>query len=304
VKTSLRSVVCGAALALSFASAAARADTPRGSMLVSTAWLAQHLNDPRLVLFHVGDDQEYPGEHIRGARFLSLHAISSDDKGDGALTLEMPPPEKLRAALEALGISDHSRIIVYGAKDWISPVTRAFFTFIYAGLENVSMLDGGLDTWKKEGREVTAAVPAPIAGKLSPLKLTPVLADAAFVQARANTPGFVVIDARDASFYDGVQAGGRMQQHMAGHIPGSKNLPFDTVNGDDLKLKPADELDTIFARAGVKPGDTVIGYCHVGQQATAMLFAARSLGHPVLLYDGSYEDWARRGLPIDNPAKK
>ena len=69
MKTSLPSVVCGAALVLSLAPAAARADSPRDSMLVSTAWLAQHLNDPRLVLFHVGDEQEYPVEHIRGARF-------------------------------------------------------------------------------------------------------------------------------------------------------------------------------------------------------------------------------------------
>jgi thiosulfate/3-mercaptopyruvate sulfurtransferase len=296
--------VCGAALALSLVPAIACAETPRDSMLVSTAWLAQHLNDPRLVLFHVGDDHEYPAEHIRRARFLSQHDISSDEKGPEALALEIASPAKLHAQLEALGISDDSRIIVYGAKDWISPVARAVFTFLYAGLENVSMLDGGLEAWKKEGREVTAVMPPAAKGKLSSLKPKPMLADAAFVQSHAKTPGFVVIDARAASFYDGVQEGSRMEHHMAGHIPGSKSLPFEQVNGDDLKLKPAAELEAIFAKAGVKPGDTVIGYCHVGQQATAMLFAARSLGHPILLYDGSYEDWARRGLPIDNPAKK
>ena len=56
-------------------------------------------------------------------------------------------------------------------------------------------------------------------------------------------------------------------------------------------------------RAGVKPNDTVIGYCHIGQQATAMLFAARSLGYKVVLYDGSFEDWSKRDLPVDNPKK-
>jgi thiosulfate/3-mercaptopyruvate sulfurtransferase len=305
VKTSLTVVVCGAALAfLALAPFAARADTPRDAMVVSTAWLAQHLNDPGLVLFHVGDEKEYPAEHIRGARLLRLRDISSDQKGDDALALEMPAPETLHAQLEALGISDTSRIVVYGAKDWISPVTRAVFTFLYAGLENVSMLDGGLEAWTKEKRDVTTAVPPAKRGTLSRLTLKPMLADAAFVQAHAGTPGFVVIDARDGSYYDGIQKSGAMEHHMAGHIPGSKSLPFEEVNGEDLKLKPAVELESIFAKAGVKPGDTVIGYCHVGQQATAMLFAARSLGHPVLLYDGSYEDWARRGLPIDNPAKK
>jgi thiosulfate/3-mercaptopyruvate sulfurtransferase len=304
VKTSLTSVLCGAALFLSLAPGVTRAETPRNSMLVSTTWLAQHLKDPNLVLFHVGPDTEYSAQHIPGARFLKLRAISNDDEGPGALTLEMPSPEKLRAQLEAIGISDTSRIIVYGAKDWISPPTRAIFTFLYGGLENVSMLDGGLDTWTKEGREVTAVIPPATKGKLSALKTKPMLADAPFVQSHTKAPGFVVIDARDASFYDGVQEGGRMEHHMAGHIPGSRSLPFEQVNGDDLKLKPAVELEAIFAKAGVKPGDTVIGYCHIGQQATAMLFAARTLGHPVLLYDGSYEDWARRGLPIDNPAKK
>jgi thiosulfate/3-mercaptopyruvate sulfurtransferase len=304
VKTFPTSVVCGAALALSLAAAAPAAETPRDSMIVSTAWLAQHLKDPKLVLLHVGPESEYPGQHIPGARYLSLAAISAGDNGTDALTLEMAAPDRLHAQLEEIGISDDSRVVVYGAKDWVSLPTRAFFTFLYAGLGNVSMLDGGLEAWKKEGREVSTAVPAPVRGKLSPLKVKPILADAAFVQSHANMPGFVVIDARDASFYDGVQKGGQMEHHMAGHIPGSKSLPFEDVNGDDLKLKPAAELEKLFAQAGVKSGDTVIGYCHVGQQATAMLFAARSLGHPIMLYDGSYEDWARRGLPIDNPAKK
>lgn len=304
MKTSLTSVVCGVALALSLAPAAAGVETPRDSMLVSTAWLAQHLNDPRLVLFHVGPDTDYPAQHIPGARLLKLRDISNDEGGPGALTLEMSSPEKLHAQLEALGISDDSRIIVYGANDRISAPTRAIFTFLYAGFEKVSMLDGGLEAWKKEGREVTGVIPPATAGKLSPLKVKPMLADAAFVQSHANTPGFVVIDARDASFYDGIQERGGMPQHRPGHIRGAKSVPFGQLNGDDLKLKPAAELEAIFAKAGVKTGDTVIGYCHVGQQATAMLFAARSLGHPVLLYDGSYEDWARRGLPIDNPAKK
>jgi thiosulfate/3-mercaptopyruvate sulfurtransferase len=304
VKTSVTSVLCGAALALSLAPATPRAETPRDSMIVSTAWLAQHLKDPKLVLFHVGPESDYPAQHIPGARYLSLHAVAADDNRPGALALEMPAPDRLHDQLQAIGISDDSRIVVYGAKDWISPPTRAIFTFLYAGLDKVSMLDGGLETWRKEGREVTAVIPPVSKGKLPPLKVKPMLADAPFVQSHANTPGFVVIDARDGSFYDGVQQGGQMEHHMAGHIPGSKSLPYEQVNSEDLKLKPAGELEAIFARAGVKSGDTVIGYCHVGQQATAMLFAARSLGHAILLYDGSYEDWARRGLPIDNPAKK
>ena len=76
-------------------------------------------------------------------------------------------------------------------------------------------------------------------------------------------------------------------------------MPFTAVADDPLALRPATE------KAGVEPGDTVIGYCHIGQQATAMLFAVRTLGHTVLLYDGSFEDWSRHtDYPVDNPAAK
>ena len=71
--------------------------------------------------------------------------------------------------------------------------------------------------------------------------------------------------------------------------------------GADVQLKPADEIAAVFTEAGVRPGDTVIGYCHIGQQATAMLLAARTLGYRVVLYDGSFEDWSRRDLPVDTP---
>jgi thiosulfate/3-mercaptopyruvate sulfurtransferase len=113
----------------------------------------------------------------------------------------------------------------------------------------------------------------------------------------------VLIDARDRVFYDGLQPGGRPP--TPGHIPGAHSLPFSSVFNDETGfLLPAAELEALFTKAGVKPGATVIGYCHIGQQATAMLFAARSLGHPVKLYDGSFEEWSQRGLPVVNPAKK
>ena len=120
--------------------------------------------------------------------------------------------------------------------------------------------------------------------------------DADFVRSHTRTPGFAVIDGRAAVFYDGVQEGGPRDHRASGHIAGAHSVPFESVFNDDLTLKSPDELTALFAKADVKPGDTVIGYCHIGQQATAMLFAARTLGHPVLLYDGSFEDWARRRL--------
>jgi thiosulfate/3-mercaptopyruvate sulfurtransferase len=73
-----------------------------------------------------------------------------------------------------------------------------------------------------------------------------------------------------------------------------------------MVLKSTADLAALFAKAGVKTGDTVIGYCHIGQQATAMLFAARRLGHPVRLYDGSFEDWSlfHPDYPVDDPTRR
>jgi thiosulfate/3-mercaptopyruvate sulfurtransferase len=222
----------------------------------------------------------------------------------GGATLEMPDPDTLRAKLAAFGISNTSHVIVYYGKDWGSPATRILFTLDYAGLDRVSLLDGGMSAWVKDGHSLSTATPPAKTGSLPPLNTRPTVVDADFVKSHATAEGFAVIDGRAAAFYDGDQEGGPRDHRVTGHIAGARSVPFESVFGDDLKLKSPEELSALFAKANVKPGDTVIGYCHIGQQATAMLFAARTLGHPVLLYDGSFEDWARRSYPIENPAKK
>jgi thiosulfate/3-mercaptopyruvate sulfurtransferase len=280
---------------------------PRDSLVVSAAWLAQHLTDKDLVLLHVGDRPGYDAAHIPGARFVSVADISVSDRSGGGLTLEMPAAEDLRRRLEALGISDGSRVVVYFGKDWVSPSTRVLFTLDYAGLgDRSSLLDGGMEQWTGAGHKVTAEVPPPVKGTLSPLTIKPIVVDAAYVRGHLATPGVAVVDGRDASLYDGVQTGGSSDHpHRTGHIAGAHSVPFTSVTDDHLSLRPAADLAATFAKAGVQPGDTVIGYCHIGQQATAMLFAARTLGHTVLLYDRSFEDWSRHAdYPVDNPAAK
>lgn len=287
--------------------AAAAFGSPRQNLVVDAAWLKAHLADPDLVLLHVGDKKEYEAAHIPGARFVSQQDISVSDHSGKGLMLEMPPAEDLKHRLEALGISDASRVVVYYGKDWVSPSTRIMFTLDYAGLgARSSLLDGGQEAWVRAGGAVTKDVAPAKTGSLSPLKLRPIVVDAATVKARLGTSGVSVVDGRDASFYDGVETGGSHgTPHRTGHIRGALSIPFTSITDDRLLLKSNDELASIFAKAGVKPNDTVIGYCHIGQQTTAMLFAARTLGHPVLLYDGSFEDWSRHtDYPVDNPSEK
>jgi thiosulfate/3-mercaptopyruvate sulfurtransferase len=287
----------------------ARAASPRDALLVTTTWLAQHLNDADLVLLHVGDKTEYAARHIAGARHVALMNLSVER---GGLSLEMPPVDDLRQTLETLGISDHSRIVVYYDKSAITPATRVVFTLDYAGLgSNTSLLDGGLEAWTRDGRDVTAAIAPARVGSLSPLATTPIVVDADYVLAHLKAPHVAIVDARAAAFYDGVDSGksmvgSAMVPHKTGHIAGAHSVPFTTVTDDHLAFRSAAELAAIFAKAGVQPDDTIIGYCHIGQQATAMLFAARTLGHPVLLYDGSFQDWSRHDdrYPVENPTGK
>jgi thiosulfate/3-mercaptopyruvate sulfurtransferase len=281
--------------------------SPRDSMLVTPAWLRAHLNDANLVLLHVGDKAEYDAKHIPGAVLIAQRDVSVSDHTEKGLMLQMPPDDDLRQRLEAAGISDKSRIVVYYGKDWVSPSTRIIFTLDYAGLgANTSLLDGGMPAWIAAGNDVTNAATTVKKGTLSALKINPIVVDSEYVKSHVGAPGFAVIDARDAVFYDGVSQGeDHAGKQRAGHIAGARSVPFTTPFTDKNELRSADELTALFTKAGVKPDDTVVGYCHIGQQATAMLFAARSLGHKVLLYDGSFQDWNRHAdYPVENPSEK
>jgi thiosulfate/3-mercaptopyruvate sulfurtransferase len=288
--------------ALSIAPAAAQAASPRDGLLVSPTWLAAHATDKNLVILQAGDLAEYQAKHVPGARFVAQDALSVTGPAPGNLVLEMPAPEDLRARLEKLGVSNDSKVVVVYGKDRLPAATRVLFTLETAGLKAPVLLDGGLVEWERSGHATTDAAASAEPGKLAPLKIRSRIVDAAFVDAHRNKPGFKVIDARAATFYDGSQAGGsRAQPQPAGHIAGAASVPFTTVMTPNATIKSADELMAMFRAAGVKPGDEVITYCHVGQQASAVAFAAETLGIMVLLYDGSYQDWSQRSLAVEGP---
>ena len=294
----------GVCVAAALAAAVLTPDGAHGAgaendLLVSTDWLASHLRDPNLVLLHVGDQDEFRATHIPGARYISLRDISATSQ-DG-LDLQLPPASELRRHLQALGISDNSHVVVYYGNDWVSPSTRIVFTLYAAGLgDHVDLLDGGMGKWRREGRPVTAAAPAaPTPGALAELTLRPVVVDADFLRAHVGQPGYVVIDARARVFYDGVESSGAHGHRRNGHIPGAHSLPFTSVTNDDMTFKSPAELAALFHNAGVQQRDHVIAYCHIGQQATAVLFAARAAGIDAVLYDGSFEDWSIRNLPVE-----
>jgi thiosulfate/3-mercaptopyruvate sulfurtransferase len=271
-------------------------------LLVTTSWLAEHLRDRGLVIFHIGDRASrpvYDAGHIPGAQFLAPLSEFSTPRVEGALSLELPSAEILDSVLESKGISNDSRVVLYWAQEYYSPTSRALFTLEYAGLAGrVSILDGGYETWQKEGRPVSTEIPAVTNGNLTVHPNPGMVVNADFVKAHLEDPKIRIVDTRDTVFYQGTSR----NPQSNGHIPGAAAIYFGTMV-DSSRVLPAALLKREFAAAGITEGQTVVTYCHIGQQATVVWFAARLLGYDARLYDGSFQDWTRHPeFPIVNPA--
>jgi thiosulfate/3-mercaptopyruvate sulfurtransferase len=272
------------------------------SLIVTTDWLAKHLNDDSLVLLQVGEKDEYMSSHIPRAQFIQLADISTP-RGQG-LTLELPAVDQLKVTFEKLGVSDNSRIVIYFGKDWVTPTARVFMTLDYLGFgDRTSILDGGLPAWRAEGKPVTADLIEPKKGSLTPHPNNKLIVDAAWVKNNLDKPEVRILDARAPQFYTGAEQG-RMPR--GGHIPHAKNIPFSSlVEDSNNKFKSANALRDLFNAADVKPNSSVATYCHIGQQASLLYFVARYLGYDAHVYDGSFEDWSMRAeLPVEKSIPK
>lgn len=275
----------------------AGATAAREPWLVSTAWLQEHQADRGLVVVQVaGTRREYRRGHVPGARFLWAQAYAPSTP-DG--TYDLPALEQATAVFGELGLAPDSRIVLVYSGTAVQQTARALLTLEQFGLGGrASILNGGFDAWKAEGRPVSTETPTVAPGTAVAKDGGRLVADAAYVQARLEAPGATIVDARDARFYNG-EGGG---QPRPGHIPGAVNVPFTSLI-EGTKVKDEAALREIFTAAGVRPGSEVVSYCHIGQQASLVWLAARILGYEARLYDGSFEDWSgREDLPVVNPA--
>jgi len=280
--------------------AVVRAQTARfDSPIVSPQWLAEHLNDPNVVVLHLASiRRDYTTSHIPGARFLWFNDVAPSNPD---LNTELPSVAHLDSLFESLGVSDNSLIVVYGQT--ITPiVARVFMTLDYLGAgDRAAVLDGGLAAWKADGHPVSTETPKVARGKFTPHVRPDVVVNAEFVKANIDKPGIRILDARTPNFYSGEGGGGP----RPGHVQSAQNIPFTSLTDSTGKMKDRATISGLFTTAGVQPTDRVVTYCHVGQQASLLFLAAKYVGIKPSLYDGSFEDWSSRDdTPIVGPVKK
>jgi thiosulfate/3-mercaptopyruvate sulfurtransferase len=301
--------VLGLTLVVTIASAQTPLPTVHSDMLVSTEWLASHLDDPHLVLLQISREQSiWEAGHIPGARFIALSEIAITRNN---IPNELPAPDVLEKIFEKAGVSDDSHVIVY-TDATVLPATRAWFTLDYLGHGNhTSLLDGGLQKWRSEGRAISKDAPAITVGHFTVFPRPRLVVDMDEVKALSwaathppSSLTTVLLDARAPEDFTGARPNAELARF--GHIPGALNLFWTTTQvKDSSALLPEIELRKLYEAAGVTPGKPVVTYCNSGMQASQAYFALRYLGYDTRLYDGSLSEWsAAKNTQVDSaPAK-
>lgn len=265
----------------------------RSEMIVSTDWLAKNLANKKVFVLHVARDQKaFESGHIPGARFLNLGELLATREG---IANELPPVEQLQKLFESTGIGDEGKIVLYGDNNGLS-AARAFFTLDYLGHgDRAALLDGGLEKWKAENRKLETQPTPQITTKFTPRPSPGVLVklaamrDLSWVAANVANSNIGILDARPEEQFVGTA------NTRTGHIPGSANVFWmkHLNSASDLTMKPASELQKMFAEAGLKPGQKVVTYCNTGMQASHAYFTLKYLGYDVSMYDASFSEWSK-----------
>lgn len=283
---------------------------PRLPYLVDTAWLAGRLDDPDLVVLdcttRIVPDMatvyrtepcrgSFEAGHVPGAQFVDVQQDLSDNTHRWKFML--PQTADFAAAMERLGVSDTSHVVLYSTGDpWWA--TRVWWLLHVFGFERSSVLDGGFQAWQREGRSLeTGPGRARPRGTLTARLQPTLVAGREEVLAAIGDGTVCMLNARLPSQFEGKDGN---NYGRAGRIPGSVNVPSASlIDPKTNRYRPEPELQERFA-AAAPDGKRVIAYCGHGIAASASVFALAMLGHPnVALYDASLSEWAAdETLPI------
>ena len=276
--------------------------------VISSRWLADNLQDPDLVILHVGRKKTYDDGHIPGAVWVDFKSIQIKD-AEKEISAEMPAVSELNLIFSGLGISDSSTIVLYFGTEWVSATTRLYLTLDYIGLgEQTFVLDGGMNVWKKEKFPITKDTIEVKPGNLNIAKTKDLIVDKKWMHSNLENSTLLIIDARSPVYYSGKKIV-KEWKTRPGHIPNAMNIPYTTFVDDSLyRFLDINLLDKAFLQQGAQKTTEIVSYCHLGQYASLVYFVAKNLGYQVKIYDGSFEEWGRdESLPLaieDNSGKK
>ena len=269
-------------------------DDPR--TLVSTSWLIAHLADPDLrvldaswYLPDMGRDAraEYGAAHIPGARFFDIDEISDQRS---SLPHMAPPPEKFISRMRAMGVGDGHQVVIYDGHGLLS-AARVWWLFRLMGKVDVAVLDGGFPKWQAEGRAIEDMPPVMRDRHMTVQRQAGLVKDVTQVAHASKLGEAEIIDARSPPRFKGEVAEPRPGLR-SGHIPGAKNVPYNTLLRADGTMKSVAELRSVLQAAGVDLAKPAITTCGSGITAAVLSLALERIGHRNhALYDGSWAEW-------------
>ena len=273
--------------------------------LVSTEWLAEHINAPDVRIVDASwympaenrnPAVEYQAEHIPGAVFFDIDEIADTDSD---LPHMMPSPEKFSSRVRKLGIGDGNRVVVYDG-GMMMAACRVWWMLRTFGHEDVAILDGGINKWKAEGRLLEDLPPVPRERHFTARLNSTMIRYVDQMLANIDSKKDQVVDARAQARFDGVAPEPR-EGLRGGHIPGSVCVPFVDVISDEKTMLPAQDMKDAFEAAGLDLKKSIVATCGSGVSAALLVFALHLIGqrqHAV--YDGSWTEWGgREDLPVD-----
>lgn len=273
--------------------------------LVSTDWLAAHLNDPDLRIFDASwylpdmkrdAKAEYARAHIPGARFFDIDEIS-DLRSE--LPHTVPPVEKFISRMRAMGVGDGHQVVVYDGAGMFS-AARVWWLFRLMGKTDIAVLDGGFPKWQSERRPTEDMPPIMRDRHITVSRQNTLVKDVTQVAAASKLGDHEIVDARSPSRFRGDEPEPRPGLR-SGHIPGSRNVYYKRLLNDDGTMRPVPELRRIFETSGVDLAKPVIASCGSGVTAAILSLALERIGHRQhSVYDGSWSEWGQFDyLPVE-----